>query len=205
MNDVEKRLLTIERENAALRAELAALRSLLGNKSPAPLPPSPVKITSPPLAKIVLPTPDEYHRLLAIVLDRYPVLRPRDPQGFEAEFCLGFQFLAHTGRREKIDRNHDLLFWIDTAAAWGREHKIAPGVPGIGAAAFVAAAIAGGDIQFTSLDEFPYVYFGLVPFGGDIPAKDFWRRSLAGALVEPSPALHPTPLPAPSKITRGAA
>ena len=162
MNDVEKRLLTIERENAALKAELAALRSLLGNKSPAPLPPSPVKITSPPLAKTTLPTPDEFRRLLEIVLIRYPQLRPRDTQGFEVEFRLAFQFLQHTGRREKLDRDHGLLFWIDTAAAWLREHKIAPGVLGIGTMAFVAAAIASGDILYTSPDEFPHIAFGLV-------------------------------------------
>lgn len=169
----------------------------------APLPPSPVKI-SHPVAKVALATEDEFRRLLEIVLIQYPQLRPRDTQGFEAEFRLAFRFLQHTGRREKIDRGHDLLFWVDTAAVWLREHKIAPGVLGIGATAFVAAAIASGDVPFSSLDEFPHIYFGLVPFGGGIPAKDFWRRSLAGALVEPSPPPHSTARPAPARIVRSA-
>ena len=155
-----------------------------------------------PLAKVTLPTEDEFPRLLEIVLIRYPQLRPRDTQGFEQEFCLAFQFLQHTGRREKLDRDHRLLFWIDTAAAWLRERKIAPGVLGIGAMAFVAAAIASGDILYTSPDEFPHIAFGLVPYGGGIPAKDYWRRALSGTILEAMPPLHPTPMPAPSRIVR---
>ena len=150
----------------------------------------------------MLPTENEYTRLLEVVLTRHPQLRPRDVQGFEAEFRLAFQFLQRTGRREKIDRDHGLLFWIDAAAAWLREHKIAHGVGGIGAMAFCAAAAASGDILYTSLDEFPHIYFGLVPFGGGIEAKDYWKRALSGAILEALPPLHSTVRPAPARIQR---
>ena len=206
MTDTD-RLQVAEQRVSALELEVKALKTLLGKQQRTVAAPPrrdepQVRVTSPPLAKIELPTETEYQRLLGIVLTRYPQLRPHDTRGFEQEFRWAFRFLQHTGRDGKIDRNHDLLFWIDTAAAWLREHKIAHGVGGIGALAFASAAIASGDILFTSLDEFPYVYFGLVPYGGGIPAKDFWRRSLAGALVEPLPPLHSTARPAPARIMR---
>ena len=196
---IEKRVAALERENRDLRARLEALAPT----KVTPLPLSPVRIVSPPLARIALPTEDEFRRLLEVVLTRYPILKPRDTQGFEAEFRWAFQFLQHTGRREKLNRDHGLLFWIDTAAAWLREHKIAPSVLGIGGTAFVAAAIASGDILYTSPDEFPHISFGLVPFGGGIPAKDYWRRALSGTLLEAMAPLHPKPAPAPSRIVRG--
>jgi hypothetical protein len=204
MRDVEKRLLAVEQENRDLKAQLSALRLLLPPAKPAPPRRNEpqVRITRPPLANVPLPTEDEFRRLLEIVLTRYPELRPSDTQGFEAEFRAAFQFLAHTGRREKLDRDHGLLFWIDTARTWLRDHKIASGVLGIGGTAFVAAVIASGDILYTSPYEFPHISFGLVPYGGGIEAKDWWKRALAGTLLEPMPALNPTAVASPARVQR---
>jgi hypothetical protein len=199
MDDLEKRIAALERENRDPKGRLDAL-------APAPkvrpLPPSPVRITSPSLAKIELPTEDEYRRLRENVLRKFPILKPRDAQGFEEEFRWAFQFLQHTGRREKLDRDHDLLFWIDTVVAWLRKHKIAPGVLMIGGTAFVAAAIASGDILYTLPDAFPHIYFGLVPYGGGLEAKGYWKRVLSGTILGASPPLYPKPEPAPSRIRR---
>ena len=199
---IEKRLAALERENAALKSQIAALQVLAPAPKVMPLPATPVRI-SYPMSKVSLPTEQEFGPLLEIVLSRYPQLRPRDTQGFEADFRLVFQFLQHTGRREKLDRDHGLLFWTDTAAAWLREKKIAPGVLGIGAMAFVAAAVASGDILYTSPDEFPHIAFGLVPYGGGIASKDYWRRALSGTILEALPPLHSTARPTPARIVRG--
>jgi hypothetical protein len=201
MKDLKEQVADLERENRDLRARIGALELLAPTKPVAPRrEEASVKITHPPLAKVPMPTEDEFHRLLEIVLTRYPELRPSDAQGFEAEFRAAFQFLTHTGRREKLDRDHGLLFWIDTARAWLRDHKIASGVLGIGGTAFVAAAIASGDILYTSPDEFPHISFDLVPYGGGIEAAGEWKRVLGGAILDPTPSPYPTTAPSPARV-----
>ena len=63
-----------------------------------------MRITTPPLAKVALPTQDEFRRLLHVVLECYPVLKPReDPEDYAAQFRAAFIRLAHCGRRDKLD------------------------------------------------------------------------------------------------------
>jgi len=191
---------------AVLESEIRALKILLGTQqrtltAPPRRAEPQVRITHP-VRPVSLPLADEYRRLRAIVFDRYPQLAPRadeHPDDAAAQFRAAFQFLAHTGRAEKLDRDHGLSWWSDTARVWLQEHKIAPGVLGISGTAFVAAAIASGDILFTSLDEFPHISFGLVPHGGGLPSRDFWKRVLSGTLLNPLPPLHPTAAPSPAR------
>ena len=70
MKDVVERVAALEAENRDLKARLDALQVPAPTKV-MPLPPSPVRV-SHPMAKIELPTENEFEHLLAIVLDRFP-------------------------------------------------------------------------------------------------------------------------------------
>jgi hypothetical protein len=201
-NDIEKRIAVLERENASLKSQVAALRAPASTKV-MPLPPSPVKITHPPLAKIVLPTEDEFHRLLEIVLIQYPQLRPReDSAGYSAQFRSAFVRLAHIGRRDKVDPQRGLGFWVDDASEFCRRHQINP--PWITGGAFTTAVIAHADIKFV-IEDWPHAFVCSLQWGGGgHECRGWWKRALGGALLEPTPPLHPPPLPAPSRIFRQA-
>jgi hypothetical protein len=199
--DVDKRLLTIERENGALKAELDALRSLLGNKSPAPLPPSPVRITHP-TSKVEIPTAKEFDRLSEIVLRRYPQLAPRaDREGFGSQFRVAMQRLLHVGRKDRLDTQHGLEFWTDDCRDWQQQHRVAQGVF-VGGAAIVVAIVACGDIPYAPLDRFPFdLGFGLVAYGGGRQSTDQWRHVLqSGALLAPMQSPYPVAIKSPARV-----
>jgi hypothetical protein len=197
MRDVERRIAVLERENRDLRARIDALQVLLAPTKPA-VPPQ-VKITAPPLANVVLPTPDELRRLLTIVLDRYSILRPREiSEDYAAQFRAAFIRLCHCGRRDKIDSERGLGFWIDDAQEWCQRHQVNPSW--IGGAPFTAAVIAHGDIKYI-MDDWPHDFAcALQHTGGGIEARDWWRRALAGTLLEPTPSPHPKPRSSPVRV-----
>ena len=64
MTDVETRIAVLEAENRDLKGRLDALAP---TKSPAPLPPSPVRITHP-VSRVEVPSVKEFERLSEIVL-----------------------------------------------------------------------------------------------------------------------------------------
>jgi hypothetical protein len=201
MKDVEKRVAVLERENADLRARLDALQVLLVPTQPAtPRRDEPqVRITAPPLANVALPTAAEFSRLLTIVLDRYPILRPReDPADYAAQFRAAFIRLAHCGRRDKIDNQRGLGFWLDDCQEWCRRHKVNP--TWMGGAAFTCAVIAHGDIQFV-MGDWPHDFaVGLQFGGGGRESKDWWRRAAAGVLLDPAPPLYPKAAASPARV-----
>jgi len=84
---------------------------------------------------------------------------------------------------------------------WISQHRIG-GFP-ISGVALVVAVIAAGDVLFSDPGE-PGLSIGLQFGGGGTPSRDWWKRVIGGALLEPTPPLHPAPLPAPSKIVRSA-
>ena len=105
MSDKAK-IAELEREVADLKGEIAALKLLLpANKQASPRrEEQQVRITTPPLARVDLPTEDEFRRLMAIVHRRYPMLAPReDPQDYVKQFRAAFIRLAHIGRRDALD------------------------------------------------------------------------------------------------------
>ena len=198
---IERRLKALETENRDLKVRLDALQV----QTPAkvmPLPPSPVKM-SRLVSKVTLPTQDEYPRLLRVVLDHHPILRPRaDTPDYFAQFKSAFIRLSHCGRRDKIDNQRGLGFWVDDASDWCCRHNVNP--PWISGGAFTAAVIACGDVEFV-IEDWPHDFVCSLMFGGGgRDAKDWWRRALAGTLLDPTPPLHRAPLPAPSRITRSA-
>jgi hypothetical protein len=204
MKDIEKRLAAVEAENADLKGQLAALQLLLGNK---PVPPPrrdepQVRITRP-LSNVSLPTDDECVRLCEVVWGRYPTLRPgRGGEGeFVGQFRAAFQFVQHHGRRAEPDHQRGLGWWTDTARAWISQHR-SGGLP-IGGAVLVAAIIAAGDVPYTNPED-PGITIGLQFGGGGIPAKDWWRRALGGAILEPVPQPYPTRTPSPVRVQQAA-
>jgi hypothetical protein len=98
----EPRIAELEQQIGELRLEVASLR-----RQNAPTPrreESEVRISSPPLPNAALPNEQQFDRLLETVLQRFPVLRPReDVADFNAQFRAAFKRLTHLGRREKVD------------------------------------------------------------------------------------------------------
>jgi hypothetical protein len=191
-----------EQRIAVLESVLRALKMLLGTQQrtlTAPRRDEPsVRITHP-VRHAVLPTDDEFERLLEVVLMRYPTLRPA--HGEEAEFFSGFRaafrFVQHHGRRAEPDRQRALGWWIDTARDWVSQNKI--GAFPISGTAFVAAVIAAGDVSFSSPEE-PGFAIGLQFGGGGIPSKDWWRRVLCVALLDPVPSPYQNNTPSPARV-----
>jgi len=150
-----------------------------------------------------MPSADECRQLCEVVWREYPKLRPGrgEEEEFFGQFRAAFQFVQHHGRRAEVDRERSLGWWLDTAREFISQHRIG-GFP-ISGVALVVAAIAAGDVPFSDPGE-PGFVVGLWWGGGGDASRDWWKRVLGGALLEPTPPLHPTPLPAPSRITRSA-
>jgi hypothetical protein len=201
MNDLD----AAEQRIAVLENEVAALKILLGSRTVAPprlVEPS-VRVATPALRRLALPTDAEFDRLSEVVLGRYPQLRPRaDQQGFDAQFRVSFVRLQHIGRRDRLESERALTWWTDDCRAWQRQHQNALNVF-VGGAAFVTAVIACGDILFSSPDSFPHVSLALQFGGGGRLSDDSWREVLAsGRLREPTPLDRPTAVRSPA-IVRG--
>jgi hypothetical protein len=193
----EQRIAELEQQIGELRLEVAGLR-----RQHAPSPrreESRVRISSPPLSNVALPTEDEFRRLLHVVLERYPVLKLReDPADYAAQFRSAFIRLAHCGRRDTVDSQRGLGFWLDDCQEWCRRHQVNPGW--IGGAPFTAAVIAHGDIRFV-FDDWPHdTAFALQFGGGGIPSGDWWKRVLGGAILGPVPPRYPTKAPSPARV-----
>jgi hypothetical protein len=156
---------------------------------------SSVKI-SYPLRRVALPSADDLRRLLEIVSTHWPRLQRVDG----AEFIVAFHRIALLGRREKLDMDRGISFWTDDCRVWQQQHQVAPNIF-IGGAAFMTAAIAHGDVAFTSPADFPHVSFGLQFAGGGRPSSDQWREVLAtGRLLDPTPSPHPVATKSPARV-----
>ena len=89
--------------------------------------------------------------------------------------------------------------WLvaDTARSWISQNG-GGGFP-IDGVALVVAVVAAGDVPYTDPEE-PGFIIGLQFGGGGFPAKDWWRRVVGGAILEPTPPLHPSPMPSPARV-----
>jgi hypothetical protein len=73
----------------------------------------------------------------------------------------------------------------------------------VGGAALVAAAIACGDIAFSSPDGFPHISLGLMAHGGGAPSSEKWKSALeTGRLLEPALLDRPTEVRSPARVVR---
>ena len=122
-----------------------------------------------------MPNEQQFDRLLEIVVQHFPVLRPREDD-FNAQFRAAFIRLAHCGRRDKVDNERSLSWWCDDAREWCRRHRVNPSW--INGSAFVAAVLAHGDIAYASLDGWPHVALGLQFAGGGREPLEKWHTVL---------------------------
>lgn len=186
---------------AVLESEIRALKLLLGSQQrtftapPQREEPS-VKITHP-VRQVSLPNDNERAQLCDIVWRRYPKLRPGhgEEEEFAGQFRAAFQFVQHHGRRV-VDRERSLGWWTDTARSWLSQHRIG-GFP-ISERALVIAIIAAGDVPYSDPSE-PGFVVGLQWGGGGVPSRDWWKRVIGGAILEPTPPLHPMAAPSPAR------
>jgi hypothetical protein len=203
-------------ELEALKTRVDALEAKTGLVKPAAQDVAPAKfvergvsITYPSeRSPIAMPTEPELWRILRIVLNAFPKLRPasnpryeeEDMAGFFREFCLALAGAAHFRRTEEIDHKHTLSWWANEAMK-----RIGSTAQDINSAAFLAAVIGSGDIKFTLTDPYGNVAaVGLARSGGRPANEAGWRRVLnGGQLLPPVPGRFGAPSSRPS-VTIGA-
>jgi hypothetical protein len=140
-------------------------------------------------AAFVMPSGDELRRLQEIVIARYPQLASHlQPPGEAFDgFRCAFLRIGHLGR-DKLNDKLALVTWIDDAAVWLRDNQVYPNR--VTVRDFVCAVLAHGDIDYISMDRFPFdcSAFGLRRDSTGRPATDGWRAVLAtGRLRDPVP------------------
>jgi hypothetical protein len=180
MNDTAARILELERENAALRAEVKRWR-------PPPVPAAASDpdghIISTVKNRIILPTVDELRRLEEIVYRAYPRLRAGgDSNSFRAAFFR----LTYTRRAERLDAKRSVDWWVDQAEDWLKAQGYYPSRPAT--QSFAAACIAMGDIAFSDPSQFPGMTLGITALPQFEPLPGRWRAVLASGRV-PEPIL----------------
>jgi hypothetical protein len=169
-----------------------------------------VSITYPSeRSPIAMPTEPELWRILRVVLNAHPKLRPvsnpryeeEDMAGFFREFCAAFEGTTHFKRTEEIDHKHTLSWWANEAMR--QLGNTAP--QDINSAAFLAAVIGAGDVKFTLTDPYGNVAaVGFARSGGRPATESGWRRVLnGGQLLPPVPGRFGAPGSRPS-VTIGA-
>jgi hypothetical protein len=197
MTDAQ-RIAELEREVGELRLKLASMP-----QSPAPSPPEQRQVTiSTPTPHVAMPTDGELYRLLAIVCEwnfEDDQAGGRRPLGWApdeiplAEFRGAFRFVQAHGRLSQPDHARSLGWWVSECRNWINR---CGGGPVVSDMALVCAVIATGDVPFTHPGK-PGFAIGLQFGGGGVPAKDWWRRVLGGAVLDPSPPAHAAPMRSP--------
>jgi hypothetical protein len=185
-------------ENSELRARLAAVEDKLAPKRPpvAPVEEGARVTVFAPTSSFVMPSDNEIRQLFkfAIVrltqMDRAPdfsgARREEKQDEFYGQFCAAFEALGAITRAPELDKKHAFTYWVGKAeeilrtCQYGSVPRLAP--------AFLAAAIAHGDILYNDPREYPYILeFGLRDYGMGKPATDGWKKILAaGKAPEPT-------------------
>ncbi len=159
---------------------------------------------TPHVPKEALPTDFEFKRLQDIALEWFPVLVPRGDRAlsmdeFHAQFKLSFAWLLTAARREGLAGKYDIAFWAGKAARFHRRD-------GLGIKPFLCAAVAVGDVPFSTFNDLPYgLALGLVDADRNVDvsqARVAWQRVLAGKLLAPI-ALYPSSTVSPQRPMGG--
>lgn len=188
-DDLETQNAMLERQNAALLAELASA-------SPAP---DGVRITYPLAPSLLMVPMNELRVLRDRVWTAYPRMRVQktDDEALRA-FALAFDRIANLFRTTELNTKVSLSSWVDETNRWlvaRRLPKISRGFD------FAAAAIAHGDIKFREGNEHsgePWE-FALSPYSGRA-LTGAWRSLLdGGQLPIPVPARQPDTITGPRR------
>lgn len=201
----EAKLAEFGRRLALAESEISALKANQGGPKKvtplsAPAQETVVQISHPvERCPIALPNEEERGKLLGVVFNAYPTLRPwtpgsnyasQDEQDFVRQFSAAFTYVANHGRADEIDHKRSASYWADQASEWWRQRGSNSRV---GGAAFLAACVAAGDISFQRSDHWGNTWaVALASYGGK-PATDSWRHVLRGDLRRPTPGIHKPP------------
>lgn len=182
----------LEARVAELELQLAALRAAAAPKAPSP-PVEPYTTVlhgvapRPRVPVEALPDDSQFMELQDAVLARYPVLVPQGLQAlpmdqFHKQFRKCFEWLLTARRQNGLNNKYGVEYWIKQAASFHNEESF-------GLKPFLAAAVACGDIQYSTLDRLPYdLAVGLV-YGAREAVVDLsagWWGVLAGRFVDPT-------------------
>jgi hypothetical protein len=175
----DARISALERENAALRAEIERLRPPPA-RAAAPHPDGHTTVAYMKNA-VVLPTAEELRRLEEIVYRAYPKLKAG---GDSNSFRAAFHRLTYTRRAERLDAKRSLDFWVYQCEDWLKAQGYYPTRPAT--QSFVPACVAMGDILFTDPSRFPSMSLAItaLPQFEALPGR--WHEVLAsGRAPEP--------------------
>ena len=189
-DEFEARFTQLEQRNAALEQKNAVLEQRLARLEPTPAAPPPhvergVTIThaSPMAPSANLPTEQEAEALLDRVRVASPKLRDvlavadeRQQAQVLSQFRNSFAFVTAIYRRDKVNTDVDGLWWIQEAREFLRNAHLDNDVSW---PALCAATIAAGDIPYTAMADYPYVYFALAR-GARGRYDPIFREILAG-------------------------
>jgi hypothetical protein len=185
-DELQHALAERDAEISRLTAEIDKLRPPSQPKTPVPDPYPDGRATVTTLrAPVVLPPESDLRRLLTIVTNRFPQLKPKlDPRWAEkieaeyfATFRAAFFWLSFVIRGDAIDKKRDAEYWMGLGQQWLRGQQFNPCTLQLNS--FTAAVVAQSDVLFTPLDKFPYVLrFGLTGFTSPDRLLGRWRELL---------------------------
>ena len=188
---------------ARLETELAELKSRIeAEQKTAPIiEDAGVRVTFSRRAPIELPSRDECEKLIEIVFRKYPQLDPKfdrewDRKQYVDGFASALWRIAYWGRVEKFHRASDLAI---EANQYVRETRSGDAVGDV-SGAFLVAAIAAGDVKFsTGNSALGMPWKVALGFHGE-PARPAWKEVLSRGFPRvPEPvALDTYPVPRPS-------
>jgi hypothetical protein len=171
--NTEQRIAALESENHDLRNRIAMLEAGRQPKKPAPpVDEEGVKITValPAAHPKHLPTDDEYHSLLRIVVARHPRLKFGNEDEELESFRASFHYVCSLTKTAQPVTKYALSWWIDGAQQWARD----AGVQGV-IRSLLPAIIACGDAQY-SFDDRSAVWLDPFRSSGRLVDAQAWRK-----------------------------
>jgi hypothetical protein len=130
-----------------------------------------------------MPTDAEIDKLLVLVGEAHPKLRPRqqDDAEYRQSFVLALHCLAYA-RRSDLNSKYAVSYFLDAGNEWLRKHQ--PGSAALSLKSFYAAAISSG-IRHTAPTNFPYDLELGLGLGETTQPVAGWREILTAGKVPP--------------------
>ena len=173
-------------------AQLAEMKAELNERAQPKAPPKQedgvrIYTLAPTLPE--MPSDEELTKLLGIVLKHYPALAPHETRRdeFSDDFRKAFVHIAGLQRAEKPDASRWVSAFIDHMA-------VQCGVT-VRGGAYIAAALAQGDVPFIASSMGQSWELGIKLYGGGRRAIAAWRNVLRGELLKPAVSERPFTVP----------
>jgi hypothetical protein len=158
---LEDRISALERENAKLKAKLQRVGLM----------PKPVD----------LPTDNQVDRLIAIVTEAHPKLKPAENEtAYRQHFINSLHYLTFAFRADNFSQ-YATTVHLDECSTWLQKFDL---VGGTSMKAFVAAAIAQR-FNHSKTDDYPYGIELAIGLGASAHPVMAWRTTLRDGRVPP--------------------